>query len=290
MFLGFRMRVLQLTKGEGNPQEWVQYCMFFVAYSILANTLLVLLVPIFTGKDLEVNAETGDLKDTEENPFSNWLLAALFTTLRYAALLALYAGFAGVVVGVFMFEPPTGVWEGAVPPLSPAVACTVALSTMFFTVYFLLAASRTYSQFTKGSTGLSYFEHTMSMAANTMGLAPMLCVLFLGARMRALQMDPVSGNPQRWAQNCFYTCTYALMAQTILSVAVPLVIGGKATKGRVEGDMEYEVGNTSLGTVLTIARFCITICIFGWAICITRWWAVCITMCITVCGNSCFRI
>ena len=37
----------------------------------------------------------------------------------------------------------------------------------------------------------------------------MLCVLFLGARMRALQMDPKHGNPQRWAQNCFYLCTYS---------------------------------------------------------------------------------
>ena len=35
----------------------------------------------------------------------------------------------------------------------------------------------------------------------------MLCVLFLGARMRALQMDPKHGNPQRWAQNCFFLCT-----------------------------------------------------------------------------------
>ena len=31
-------------------------------------------------------------------------------------------------------------------------------------------------------------------------MAPMLCALFLAARMRALQMDPVSGNPQRSAR------------------------------------------------------------------------------------------
>merc|ERR1719313_390891 len=80
--------------------------------------------------------------------------------------------------------------------------------------------------------------------------------------MRALQMDPVNGHPQKWAQNCFFMCTYALMAQTCLCVAIPVVLGGKAKKGKVEGDMEYEVGNTGLGTVLTIARFCITVCIY----------------------------
>jgi len=95
-----------------------------------------------------------------------------------------------------------------------------------------------------------------------MGLAPMLCVLFLGARMRALQMDPVNGNPQRWAQNCFFTCTYALMAQTILAVAVPLVLGGKATKARVEGDMNYEVPNAFLAKTLTVCRFVIMLLVY----------------------------
>merc|ERR1719359_348144 len=42
MFVGFRMRVLQLTKGQGAPQEWVRMSMQAIAYSILANTLLVL--------------------------------------------------------------------------------------------------------------------------------------------------------------------------------------------------------------------------------------------------------
>merc|ERR1719337_125035 len=32
-------------------------------------------------------------------------------------------------------------------------------------------------------------------------------------------MDPVNGNPQKWAQNCFFMCTYALLAQTRFSVA-----------------------------------------------------------------------
>jgi len=101
------------------------------------------------------------------------------------------------------------------------------------------------------------------MAANTMGMAPMLCVLFLGARMRALQMDPISGNPQKWAQNCFYACTYALVAQTIVAVAVPLVLGGKVEKSNVEGDMKYEMdGSPFMGKVLTVIRFIIMILVY----------------------------
>merc|ERR1719149_455660 len=47
MFVGFRMRVLQLSNGTGNPQDWVRYAMQSVAYSILVNTLLVLVIPVF---------------------------------------------------------------------------------------------------------------------------------------------------------------------------------------------------------------------------------------------------
>merc|ERR1719443_2839038 len=95
-----------------------------------------------------------------------------------------------------------------------------------------------------------------------MNFAPMLAVLFIAARMRALQMDPVHGHPQTWAQNCFYMCTYALMAQTILCIAIPVVLGGKASKGKVEGDMEYEVNNVVPAAVMTAVRFIITLCIY----------------------------
>jgi len=281
MFVGFRMRVLQLTKGTGNPQEWVQFCMLSVAYSILANTILVLIVPIFTNQQMELEEGTGDVKVKGENPFESPketgpagaakatnpfqspLMATVFTVLRYVALLALYGGFAGVLVGLFMFKPPSDIWTEEIPAVSPAVACTVTLSTTFFLVYFFLAVSRTYSQFTEGSTSTSSFEKAMLMAANTMGMAPMLCVLFLGARMRALQMDPVHGNPQKWAQNCFYCCTFALVGQTIVALIVPLVLGGKVEKSNVEGDMKYEMeGSPFMGKVLTVIRFIIMIMVY----------------------------
>merc|ERR1719450_1261720 len=83
LFVGFRMRVLQLTKGEGNPPEYVQMAMQCVAYSILANTLMVLLIPIFVkGADVELTKE-GEMKMDGSNPFENQALAVVFTVIRY---------------------------------------------------------------------------------------------------------------------------------------------------------------------------------------------------------------
>merc|ERR1719230_1436124 len=91
----------------------------------------------------------------------------------------------------------------------------------------------------------------------------MMAVLFIGARMRALQMDPINGAPQKWAQNCFYMCSYAIMIQVILAVTVPLVLGGSVKKGdKGEGDVEYEVNNKMLGTVLTVMRYIVMFSVY----------------------------
>ena len=261
MFVGFRMRVLQLTKGEGNPPEYVQMAMQCVAYSILANTLLVLLIPLFVkGADVELTKE-GEMKTDGANPFENQALAVTFTVIRYLAFLGLYAGFGIVVYGLFTFEPPAGVWDGPVPPLSPAVFCTCLLACAFFTCYCFVAISRTYSQFTQQKE--SKFEEVMLAAADTLAFAPMLCVLFLGARMRALQMDPVGGNPQAWAQNCFYLCAYSVLAQLTLVIVVPYVLGGEVRKGEAEGDVTFELANPSLYAVMSGVRYLLMLALYG---------------------------
>merc|ERR1719428_2429962 len=95
----------------------------------------------------------------------------------------------------------------------------------------------------------SKVENALMTATKSMNFAPMLAVLFIGARMRALNMDPINGNPQKWAQTC-------------LSVAVPLVLQGDAKVGKCEGDMEYNVENKLLGSILAIGRYVMMICIY----------------------------
>merc|ERR1719146_265601 len=270
MFVGFRMRVLQLSKGTGNPQDWVRMSMQAVTYSILANTLLVLLVPLFTAKEIATDKDTGELDLEGKNPFENSALATIFNVVRYLTFLGLYIGFGAVCVGVFKYEPPAGVWDGPVPPVSPAVVCTMLLSCTFFFVYLLLAISRTYSQYVGGQLFTSNFETVMLRAADTLAMAPMLCVLFLAARMRALQMDPIGGNPQRWAQRCFYAASYCLIAQTIMAALIPLFLKAKALpkdEKTVEGDVKYEFegdqGQGLLPKCLTALRFIIMLTVYA---------------------------
>merc|ERR1719265_2773322 len=263
LFLGCRMRVTWLTQGKGNPPEYVQAAMYCATYAVLAMTLIVCVIPIFTGKVIGVDVKTGEIPQNER-PFTNYYVAGAFTLLKYLIMLMLYAGALTVVYGIITFEPPKGMWPyDKIPPVSPAVQCVMILSCQYFLVYGGIQICKSIIEF---AGDLGGYIHTLQEALNTATLsinfAPMLAVLFIGARMRALQMDPVHGHPQTWAQNCFFACTYALALQTTLCVAIPLVLGGKAKAGTVEGDMEYEVNNTGIATALTVARFLITFCIY----------------------------
>jgi len=101
------------------------------------------------------------------------------------------------------------------------------------------------------------------MCQNTVSFAPMLCILFIGARMRALQIDPVNGNPQKWAQNCFYLCSYAVLAQLVMLMAIPLVLDGKLNKGSTEGDVTFELPNPTMMAILSAMRYAVLLALYG---------------------------
>merc|ERR1719213_1392118 len=219
-------------------------------------TLCVCVIPLFTGEVFGVDPKTGQIPDDVE-PFKSQACAIAFTVLKYIILLMLYVGALGVVYGIITFEPPKGTWHDSKEfHVAPAVQCTMILSCQYFIVYGGMQVARSWTQF----TGLfpnftSKVENALLTATASMNFAPMLAVLFIAARMRALNMDPINGNPQKWAQTCF-------------SVAVPLVLQGEVKAGKVEGDMEYNVENKLLGTILAIGRYVMMICIYIGAGCV----------------------
>merc|ERR1719321_1009131 len=136
------------------------------------------------------------------------------------------------------------------------------MSMQFFVVYFFVAVARTCSELKGHRIRL---EEVMIDATNTVNMAPMLCILFLSARMRALQMDPVHGTPQEWAQSCFYMCSYALFFQTVLTIAVPIVLKGHVVNDRYgAGDTHFEIPGSHhiIAKILLVARYAITLCLY----------------------------
>jgi len=263
LFLGARMRAIQLTQGETEkyklPQPWVQNCMFMATYAVLAQVLLVALIPIFTGEAAKTDEE-GNLQES-----AGGIFGIALTAIRYLIMAALYGGFTAVCAGVYMMEPPEEIWgaDGG-PPVSPAVACVMNLCMQFFGIYLGVAVARTLIQLTGRTRFKTKLEEVFTIARFTVNFAPMLCILFVGARMRALQIDPKHGNPQRWAQMCFYLCTYSVLVQNLLVIGLPLIFGDcQAEKGAVEGDVIFTGLNSTVELIVTIARYVCMLCLYG---------------------------
>merc|ERR1719301_173611 len=161
-------------------------------------------------------------------------------------------------------EGPKEIWgeEGA-PPVAPAINCTMNLTAQFFLVYLAIALARTYVQIMGFSPFLTKLEGLLTLAKYTVNFAPMLCILFVGARMRALQIDPKHGNPQKWAQNCMFLCTYSVLLQTVLVILMPFVTRCECKRGASEGDVLFELENKTLGIVMTVLRYVALLALYG---------------------------
>merc|ERR1719265_1145067 len=71
----------------------------------------------------------------------------------------------------------------------------------------------------------------MENAKGTIGFCPMLAILFVGTRMRALMITNNRGAPQGWVQDGMYMATWAVLIQFLMVIFV-----GLATAGPVECD------------------------------------------------------
>merc|ERR1719353_634087 len=154
---------------------------------------------------------------------SGGIVATILSVARYIIMLALYGGFTTVIVAVFMMKGPKEIW-GNEPPTATSVD---GVSPAVMSTIFLTT------------------------------------IFFIGTRMRALQIDPKHGNPQRWAQMCFYGCTASVCMQTILVIMMPFCTECECKEGASEGDVVFIMENQSLAGVITGIRYLALLALYG---------------------------
>merc|ERR1740130_140037 len=177
LFIACRMRVEFLSDGKDQPQLWVQNCMYALTFAVLASTILVLVMPLVTGKPLPLKEGTCDLEQpTQAEGDSKYIFMGL-TAARYVILLGLYGGLAGVIVGICIYLPPGAHDSSELPAPAPAVMCTMILAVVFFSTQLVIALCRSYAEF----TGVEFPKVVglMNAACTTVEFAPMLAILFL---------------------------------------------------------------------------------------------------------------
>jgi len=188
-------------------------------------------------------------------------LQIAMTVLTSLCLIAMYGGAAVVCVGALTMEGPEELWKKAAmllqgkpgePPVSTTLTCTMILVTAFFIVYLARAINRIILDLKpepktpkapksspkepKSPGGRELLGVKLNWifthAQESVSLAPMLCVLFIAIRMRALQVNPQTGNPQIWARHCM-VASVALLIIKVLAVIILPLCDAKTSAGKL---------------------------------------------------------
>merc|ERR1719353_2573597 len=116
LFVGTRMRALQLTERRGAPQGWCQDGMYMATWAILIQFLMVLLIPLCTlvmeGK--ATHPELDDDGNVKWNP-SGKIALVVVQIIRWLGFILLYVGTICVMVGAMTMTKETANGRGSVP-------------------------------------------------------------------------------------------------------------------------------------------------------------------------------
>jgi len=177
----------------------------------------------------------------------------------------LYLGAATVCAGALIMKRP----EHLSIDLGSSAAMTsiIVLITIFFAVYFFHGAFYVLQQ------TRSFFAHHRKvgifiLAQDAVNIAPMLCILFIAVRMRALQVDPPSGNPQPWAQGCMVACVAVMVFKVMCAVLLPLVDPTGEGDVTTQREREFHFKSNLLRIISDVAKNVSMLLVFGLAIAI----------------------
>merc|ERR1719359_1906767 len=148
-------------------------------------------------------------------------LGSILTVARYLILFCIYIGAGCVIYSVFTIQHPKG--EQYTPSISVTMQCVINLTFQFFFIYIMIYLCITIKEFTQYEWKL--LTNTMYNLIGTVAYCPMLAILFVATRMRALRITDNKGAPQGWAQDGMYMATWALLFQFLFGLLVPLCTG-----------------------------------------------------------------
>jgi len=274
LFVAARMRALQMDSKMGKPQAWAENC-FYVCTAALILNIGVIIVAHILGLGsapclIDSGRTTGTAIQPSASEFSTNEMSSgekAVLALRSVALFVVYLACFGVVASVFTIRAPEG---RPTPAVSPTLQCVVFLTALYLAVYFGTFISKVMAigkaSGNNGSAtqqdGISRTVYSFRMAEYTVRFCPMLAVLFVGTRMRALHMSGGKGSPQCWAQDAMYIACVAAFCQLMLA----FLAGGFASKAAVD-----EAGSPVARTVsyipgkvfLNLARVLVLLALYG---------------------------
>jgi hypothetical protein len=189
---------------------------------------------------------------------ANPTLMTVLTVVRFLIMISLYVGFTAVIWSVFTIEHPNG--PQYTTPISVTMQCVINLTTQFFTVYLLIWIADTVK--TYANYDMTRLKELMENAKGTINFCPMLAILFVATRMRALQITNNKGAPQGWAQDGMYMATWSVLIQFLMVLVVGLTSAGPVEVDE-DGTPKWEPSSDILKYIALTLKWITFIFLYG---------------------------
>jgi len=243
LLLAARQRQLLLSPPDGQPSPLQSTCFLL---TIIAMFLEVL-ASAYLATAIQEPGDAEKATSTDTTPIKS---SRLTTALHVVQFILATISYGAALVVACCICPPVGP-ELAVP-LSATMRCSLSLGAIFFFVHFVIGANKVSGAMLKKQS--PKLQESLMAAHFGVSFCPLLCMLFLGCRMRALQISGNKGDPQWWAQDFMFVCVLATLVDCLCVSALPLFIGAVTKvdhKGRAKNEDRYLFGIY----ILTVIRY-----------------------------------
>merc|ERR1719343_196297 len=134
----------------------------------------------------------------------------------------------------------------------------------FQVAYFLVMLGHSAVAFLEDvlSNELPMMSDTFVAAGISLSLSPMLCVLFVAGRMRALQITQQQGSPPGWAQDCMVISVFATCVQSVCCLVMPIFIG-TACRVDEDGNPDYDLRPMIGAYAVTVVKYVALLSLHG---------------------------
>jgi len=224
LFLAYRLYILAITKGRGEPEVWVKSSMIIATAGLTLHLVVTVAVMLSTGKIAKSSApvdgsKLNDYPWLDSKFLSGGWKGISLQVIQISSVFWMYVGIAAVAVGLLVIK--------GLKPASSAVASAASLAALYFIVESLVLVARTLEQawasgkVNEARTSAVHAFHSCALSASqVVQKAPMLAVLFLAARMRHLNVNPPDGTSPPYVASAFLSAAIAMYLETIISMYV----------------------------------------------------------------------
>mmetsp|Transcript_53264 Transcript_53264/g.116952 ORF Transcript_53264/g.116952 Transcript_53264/m.116952 type:complete len:649 (-) Transcript_53264:117-2063(-) len=259
LFVAARMRAVE-SGSEEISADIMQACFYVVAYTLMVLLFGILILPFALGGECRTGDCESDVIFDTTQPAGTFI----FLTLRLVCLTIIFCA-GGIIIWTLFALERSG------KQASASMFAVLTISTAYFVVYaalYLIIGFKQYRTASNGTTSPTLRAAVVALDAawtsSMFGL--MLCVLILAVHMRAKSITHNQGQPQMYAQQAMIVVTFAVLAQMLFTLFLPLVSNGPSVGS---GGADFDTGNVSskgLAILLTVCRYICLVCVFGGAI------------------------